>query len=68
MHFVDMRRGRSMRLGAVVVTWFASGLLGVGLGRPLGEGGGLTLADALLLFEQAGKALNLGFQFGDAAR
>jgi hypothetical protein len=31
------------------------------------ERGGLTLAATLLLFEQAGEALNLGFQFGDAA-
>jgi hypothetical protein len=27
----------------------------------------LSLAGALLLFEQAGEALDLGFQFGDAA-
>ena len=67
MHFVDMLRGRSMRLGAVVVTGFASGLLGVGLGWSFGEGGSLTLTDALLLFEQAGEAINLSFQFGDAA-
>jgi hypothetical protein len=66
MHFVDLHRRRSMGLGAVVLAGLASRLLGVGLGRSLGEGSGLTLARTLLLFKQAGVALDLGFQFGDA--
>jgi hypothetical protein len=56
-----------MGLGAVILAGFASRLLGVGLGRPFGEGSGLTLARTLLLFKPAGEALDLGFQFGDAA-
>ena len=56
-----------MRLGAVVLAGLASRLLGVGLGWPFGERGCLTLAGALLLFEQASEALDLRFQFGDAA-
>ena len=67
MHFVDMLRRRSMRFGAVVLTGFASGLLGIGFGWSFGEWGGLTLAGTLLLFEQARKALDLSFLFGDAA-
>jgi hypothetical protein len=67
MDLVDMLRWWSMRLGAVVRSWFATRLLGLGLGWSFGEGGGLSLAGALLLFEQAGEALDLGFQFGDAA-
>src|SRR5262249_24672027 len=43
------------------------GLLRLVGGRSLGEGGGLALADPLLLFEQAGQPLHLGFQLGDAA-
>src|SRR5205085_10253749 len=45
----------------------AAGFLRIGLGRPLGEGGGLALAGAALLLEQLGHAVELGFQFGDAA-
>src|SRR5579871_618544 len=67
MHFVDSLRRWSMRFGTVVLAALASRLLGVCLGWPFGEGGGLTLASALLLFEQAGQALDLGFQLGDAA-
>ena len=56
-----------MCLGAVVLAGLAPRLFGVGLGSCFGEGGGLSLAGALLLFEQAGEALDLGFQFSDAA-
>ena len=56
-----------MRLGAVVLAGLASRLLRVRFGWTFGEGGGLTLAGALLLFEQAREALDLGFQFGDTA-
>jgi len=54
-------------LGAIVGAGLPAGLLRVGGGRSLGEGGGLALAGALLLFEQARQALDLGFQLGDAA-
>ena len=57
-----------MGLGAVILAGLASWLLGIGLGWSFGERGSLTLAGALLLFEQAGKPFDLGFQFGDAAR
>ncbi len=67
MDLVDAFRRRPMRLGAVVLSGFASRLLGVGLGKAFSKRGCLTLAGALLLFEQAGKSLDLGFQFGDAA-
>jgi hypothetical protein len=64
---VNAFRRQSMRPGAVALAGLATRLFGVGLGWRCGEGRGLTLAGALLLFEQAGKALELGFQFGDAA-
>jgi hypothetical protein len=53
--------------GAVGGPRLAAGLLRLGDGRSLGEGGGLALAGALLVFEQAGKPLDVGFQLGDAA-
>jgi len=66
---IDLIRGGRLAvgLGAVVLAGLAPRLLGVCFGWPFGEGGGLTLADALLLFEQASEALDLRFQFGDAA-
>lgn len=67
MDLVDSLRRRSMRLGAVVLAGLATRLLGVRLGWTVGERGGLTFAGALLLFEQAGEAFDLSFQFGDAA-
>jgi hypothetical protein len=54
-------------LGAVARTGLAARLLRLGHGRPLGEGGGLPLSGALLLFEQAAQPLDLGLQFSDAA-
>jgi hypothetical protein len=67
MDFVDLfGRGReAMGLAAVAGAGFAARLLGLGLWRPFGEGRGLTLAGALLLFEQAGQPLYLGLQCGD---
>jgi hypothetical protein len=56
-----------MRLGAKVGARFAPGLLGAFLGWPFCEKGGLMLAGALLRFEQAGPAVDLGFQFDSAA-
>jgi|SRR6516162_8503911 hypothetical protein len=67
MHLVDTLRRRSMRFGAVVLAGLATRLLGVRLGWPFGEGGSLTLAGTLLLFEEACEAFDLGFQFGDTA-
>jgi hypothetical protein len=43
-----------------------AGSLGLAAGRPLGEGGGLALAGALRLLQLAGRALDLGFELGDA--
>jgi hypothetical protein len=67
VNLVDSLRRRSMRLGAVVLAGLATRLFGVRLGWSFGEGGGLTLASALLLFKQAREAFDLGFQFGDTA-
>ncbi|HEY7309248.1 MAG TPA: hypothetical protein VH643_07835 [Gemmataceae bacterium] len=67
MDLVDSHRRWSLRLGAVVLARFASGLLGLGFGLPFGEGGSLTLAGSLLLFKQARQAFDVSFQFGDAA-
>jgi hypothetical protein len=64
---VDPLGRRAVRPGAVVRTGLAAGFPGLGLGRPLGERGGLALAGALVLFEQAGEPLDLGLQLGDAA-
>jgi hypothetical protein len=64
---VDSLRRLAVGLGAVLLAGLASWFLGVRLGWSFGEGGGLTLASALLLFKQAGEAFDLGFQFGDAA-
>jgi hypothetical protein len=65
--FVDLGGGQAMGLGAVVGAGLAAGLLRVGLGRSLGERCGLALAGTLLLFEEAGEPLDVGFQLGDAA-
>ena len=67
MDLVDSFWRRSMGLGAVVFTGFTAGLLGIGLGWPFGEGGGLMLAGTLLLFKQVSQAFDMCFQFGDAA-
>src|SRR5262249_11781538 len=64
---VDLLRRRSMCLRAVLLAGVAPRPLGVGLGWPVCERGCLTLAGALLLFEQASEALDLRFQIGDAA-
>jgi hypothetical protein len=53
-------------LGAVGGPRLAAGLLGLVGGLPLGEGGGLALAGPLLLFEEAGQPLDVGFQLGNA--
>jgi hypothetical protein len=68
VNFVNLfGRGReAMGLAAIVGAGFTAGLLGFGLRWPLGEGGGLPLAGPLLLFEQTGQPLYVGFQFGDA--
>ena len=63
--FVDVGRGLPMGLGAVIGAGLAAGPLRLGLGRPLGKGGGLALAVALRLPQLAGQALDLGFQLGD---
>jgi hypothetical protein len=67
VNLVDSLRWQSMRPGAVVLAGLTPRLLGVGLGWSFGERGGLTLARTLLLLEQESEALDLGFQFGDAA-
>jgi len=56
-----------MALGAVSGAWLASGRLRLVGRRPLGERGGLAPAGSLLLFEQAGQALDVGFQLVDTA-
>jgi hypothetical protein len=60
--FVDVRRRRwrSVALTAIVFAGLAAGLLGLGLRRSLGEGGGLAFAGAEGLGE-------LRFEFGDAS-
>jgi hypothetical protein len=64
---VNLLQRRSMRLGTIILAGLASRLFWVGLGWSFGEGSGLTLAGALLLFKQAGEAFDLSLQFGDAA-
>jgi hypothetical protein len=54
----------SVGLGAVVRAGLAAGPLRFGLGRPLGEGGGLALAGALRLLQLPIQALDLGFELG----
>jgi hypothetical protein len=49
-------------LGAVVLAGLAAGLLGLGSGLALGEGGSLSLAGAGRLVELAAEALILGLQ------
>ena len=55
-------RRLAVGLGAVVLARLAAGLLGLGRGRALGEGGGLALAGAGRLVELAAEALVLGLQ------
>src|SRR5882672_3656809 len=59
--FVDLlrRRRRSMRLGAVILARFTTGLLGFALGRPLGKRRGLPLAGAKGLVQEARQPLDL---------
>jgi len=66
--FVGLLGGgrRAVGLGAVRGAGLAAGVLGLDGGGPIGEGGGLALAGSLLLFEQAGQSLDLGFQFDHA--
>jgi hypothetical protein len=66
--FVDLigRGRRSMAVRAVGVTGLAAGRLRSCFGRPLGKGGGLTFAGALLGFEQAREVLDFRFEFGHA--
>jgi hypothetical protein len=54
-----------MGLDAEVLSWLASGLLGVWLGLALSEGSGLALAGTGRLVELAVEALDLGFQVVD---
>src|SRR5262249_18456449 len=46
VNLVDLFRGRwlAVRLGAVILARLAAGLVGLWLGRGLGEGGGLSVA------------------------
>src|SRR5262249_1105477 len=57
----------AVRLGAVVLAWFAAGLLGLIGGLPLGEGGGLTLVGAGRLVELATEPLVFGLQVTHAS-
>lgn len=57
----------AMRLGAVVLARFAARLFRFGLGRPLGEGRGLTFARTALFFEQPCQTFDLRAEFGDIA-
>src|SRR5262249_52956410 len=60
-------RGLTVRLGAVVLAGLAAGLLGLWLGRALGEGGGLTLAGTEGVVKLATELLVLGLQVVDAS-
>jgi hypothetical protein len=57
---------QAMGLGAVVFAWLAAGLLGLGYGLALGEGGGLALAGAGRLVELVAEAVVLGLQVIDS--
>ena len=56
-----------MGLGAVIFTGLAAGLLGVWVGLPLGEGGGLALDGAESVVKLAAQALVLGLQVTEAS-
>ena len=65
--FVDLvdlvgRGWRPMAVLAMLVARFAPGALGVGLGRPFAEGGGLTLGGAAGLLKFRAEARHLGGQ------
>ena len=62
--FVDLVVGwwRPVAVSAVGVAAFASGCLGVGLGRPFAERSGLSFPGALCLFELAAELRVLGLQ------
>jgi hypothetical protein len=62
---IDVGGGLAMSLGTVVRAGLTAGPLRLGLGRPLGEGGGLALAVPLCLFEEADR-LGVGGKFGVA--
>jgi hypothetical protein len=64
---VDVRGGRPMGFGAVFGSRLASWFFRFFLGFALGKGSGLAFASPPLLFEQAGQALDLKLQFGDAS-
>src|SRR5439155_25759674 len=68
VRLVDPPRGGAAGLDAVVVAALAARLLRVGLGRPLGERGGLTLAAATQLLDQRLERRDAGFQVGDPLR
>jgi hypothetical protein len=59
------RRGRAVRVGTVGGPRLAAGRLRVGLGWPLAEWGGLSLAGAQGVVEPPGQLRDLGFEFGD---
>jgi hypothetical protein len=57
----------AMRLGAVVLSWLASGFLGFWLGLALSEGSSLALAGTGRLIELPTEALVLGLQVAEAS-
>jgi hypothetical protein len=59
-------RGQAVAVPTVGDAGLAAGGLGVGLGGPLAEGGGLALAGAAGLVEEAAQFLDLGFDLGEA--
>ena len=54
-------------MGSVGVAGFATGCLGVGLGRSIAKGGGLSLASALGLFEFECEVFDLSLLGSDGA-
>jgi hypothetical protein len=56
------RRGRAMAVLAVPVAGLAAGAFGVGVGRPLAEGGGLAFGSAAGLVKFGAEARDLGGQ------
>jgi hypothetical protein len=64
VNLIDLPGGRrlAVSLDAVVLAGLAARLLGLGDGRPLGEGGGLALAGAGRLVELAAQVVVLGLQ------